>query len=388
MASLYHQQKDIARNMSNEVARQILDLARWAPSGDNSQPWRFEIVDDRHIIVYGFDTRDHCIYDLCGHGSQISLGALLENITIAASEHHLRASIVRRTDTLESRPTFDVRLSQGAQPDSLARYLKERCVQRRPLQVRRLSADQKRELEGSLHSQYRILWFEGLRAKASFAKLLYLNAGLRLTLPEAYGTHRNAIEWDTDFSESGIPDRALGASFVTLKAMRWAMTSWARVRMMNRYFAGTIVPRIEMDLIPALACGAHFVLVRNEEPQCMDDYVDIGKNVQRFWLVATRIGLHVQPQMTPLVFGAYLRHGIQFTAVTRMREKAEAVSSYLQKVLGSQRTTNAVFMGRIGAGRPATHRSVRKPLPKLLVSSQSDIVQESLPVNQPPSLLS
>jgi nitroreductase len=25
------------------ICEQILDLARWAPSGDNTQPWRFEI---------------------------------------------------------------------------------------------------------------------------------------------------------------------------------------------------------------------------------------------------------------------------------------------------------------------------------------------------------
>ena len=24
----------------------IIELARWAPSGDNTQPWRFEIIDE------------------------------------------------------------------------------------------------------------------------------------------------------------------------------------------------------------------------------------------------------------------------------------------------------------------------------------------------------
>ena len=26
---------------------QVLDLARWAPSGDNTQPWRFDITGER-----------------------------------------------------------------------------------------------------------------------------------------------------------------------------------------------------------------------------------------------------------------------------------------------------------------------------------------------------
>jgi hypothetical protein len=53
---------------------QILDLARWAPSGDNTQPWRFVIEADNRVAVHGRDTRDHCVYDLDGHASQVALG--------------------------------------------------------------------------------------------------------------------------------------------------------------------------------------------------------------------------------------------------------------------------------------------------------------------------
>ena len=38
------------------VVEQILDLARWAPSGDNSQPWRFQVLSDRDVAVHAFDT--------------------------------------------------------------------------------------------------------------------------------------------------------------------------------------------------------------------------------------------------------------------------------------------------------------------------------------------
>ena len=50
---------------------QILELARWAPSGDNTQPWRFEIADAQSLVVHGFDTREHCVYDLDGRPSQM-----------------------------------------------------------------------------------------------------------------------------------------------------------------------------------------------------------------------------------------------------------------------------------------------------------------------------
>lgn len=70
----------------------ILDLARWAPSGDNTQPWRFEIVADHHVAVHGHDTRDWCLYDLDGHASHMAHGALLETIRVAATAFGLESS--------------------------------------------------------------------------------------------------------------------------------------------------------------------------------------------------------------------------------------------------------------------------------------------------------
>src|SRR5688572_32817645 len=92
---------------------QILDLARWAPSGDNTQPWRFEIIGDDHAIIHGFDTREHCVYDLMGHASQMAIGALLETLRIAASGLGLRAT-VRRLPASDVQPTVEVRLVADA----------------------------------------------------------------------------------------------------------------------------------------------------------------------------------------------------------------------------------------------------------------------------------
>jgi hypothetical protein len=89
---------------------QILDLARWAPSGDNTQPWRFEILGPRRLIVHGHDTRNHCVYDLDGHPSQLSLGALLETMSIAASRFRLQLHASRHTEAPEQHPRFSIDL--------------------------------------------------------------------------------------------------------------------------------------------------------------------------------------------------------------------------------------------------------------------------------------
>jgi len=350
------------------VIEQILDLARWAPSGDNTQPWRFEIVDDHNVVVHGFDTRDHCVYDLDGHPSQIALGALLETISIAATEHGLLAIITRRAEMPESKPTFDIHFvtDSSVQPDPLIPYIPYRSVQRRPMRSRPLTMREKQALEASVGAAYSILWLDGFSTKLRTARLMFDNAKLRLTMPEAYQVHRKIIQWNARYSDDRVPDQALGIDPVTARMMRWVMKSWQRVDFFNTFLAGTWAPRIQMDFIPGLACAAHFVILAQQKPSTIDDYVTAGRSVQRFWLTLTQLGLFMQPEMTPLIFARYARENIQFSQAKGMNARGMAVAKQLDALIGEEESTFGVFMGRVGSSIAPTARSLRHPLGRLL----------------------
>src|SRR5687768_10187586 len=155
--------------------RNILELARWAPSGDNTQPWRFEIVDERHLVVHAFDTRDHCVYDLDGHPSQIALGALLETLSIAASTHGMEAEFRRRPESSDLNPEYMVELVPNSQlpPHPLLSAVKCRSVQRRPMRTQSLTQSQKAALQDAVGDLYRVSWFEGRGQRWQFAKLMF-----------------------------------------------------------------------------------------------------------------------------------------------------------------------------------------------------------------------
>lgn len=347
----------------------ILDLARWAPSGDNTQPWRFEVVDDSHAVVHGFDTRDHCVYDLDGHPSQISIGALLETASIAATAYGLSTQVRRRTDCPDTRPTFDLhfRPDPGVRADPLIAAIASRSVQRRPLEMRRLTQVEKQSLEASVAQSHRVIWLEGFNTKVKTALLMFGSAKLRLTMPEAYRVHSDVIEWNAQFSVDRIPDQALGVSGASTRLMRFVMHSWKRVDFFNTFLAGTWIPRIQMDAVPALACAAHFVLQTKTIPNTVDDYVSAGRAVQRFWLTATHLGLQLQPELTPLIFARYAREKVRFSADSSMGAKAQAVERNLRTLIGEDASRHAVFLGRVGAGPAPTARSTRLDLAQLLV---------------------
>jgi len=349
---------------------QILDLARWAPSGDNTQPWRFEIVSDDHVVVHGFDTRHHCVYDIDGRPSQISIGALLENIAIAASTHGLSAHINLVPNCPEERPRFDVRFfaASGLAPNPLAAAITRRCVQRRPMKTTPLLPEVKEALERAVGDGYTIVWFEGWRSRLRIARLLFRSARLRLIMPEAYLVHRDIIQWGARFSEDRVPDQALGLDPLTLRLMRPVMARWERVEFFNKYLGGTLLPRIQLDLIPGIACAAHFVILAPVAPASIEDFAAAGRAMQRFWLTATSLRLHVQPEMTPLIFAGYARSRRAFSRVSGALEDADRVRVELEALAQEERLTRAVFMGRIGAGPAPKARSLRRPLSGLVLA--------------------
>ncbi len=357
-----------------DTVRAVLDLARWAPSTDNTQPWRFELRPDGSVVVHGFDTRTHCVYDLDGRVSQLSLGALLETIRIAASQFGLMCNVRRRPGLPETQPTFEVAVTPdaGIARDSLIDSIRARTVQRRPLRTRPLTGDEQAELRSSVRPAHDVVWLAGWRNRLHMSRTLYTNGKLRLRMPEAHAVHSTIIEWDAVTSDDRMPDAAIGLDPLTLRLTRWAMPSWERLAFLDRYLAGTVVPCLELDFIPGLACAAHFVILAPGAPATVADYVAGGGALQRLWLTATRLGLQLQPEMSPLVFARYLRQGTRFTQSPHCEDLAARVATRLNSLLGTDVLNRAVFMGRIGAGRTARARSTRLPLDRLLVPGVED----------------
>ena len=352
--------------------RHILDLARWAPSGDNTQPWRFQILANDRVAVHAFDTRDECVYDMDGHASHIAVGTLLENIAIAASTRGLAATFSRRPDSDERKPIIDVLLlkTPDINANPLAPSILTRSVQRRPMPTTPLTDAQKETLEASVKPGYQIVWLDSLKDRLRTARLTYHSAKLRLTIPEAYEVHRQIIDWGKEFSETKVPDQALGASPLSLPFMKFALKSWSRANFVNQLPGGTVLPRVELDWLPGLLCAAHCLFLAQYAPAGIDDYLDVGRAVQRFWLTATQIGLQHQPEITPLVFAAYARAGRNFSHSPGALAYAQGIADRLGALVGTDEAPRAVWMGRIGHGTLPKARSLRRPLESLLIPNQ------------------
>ena len=347
---------------------QILDLARWAPSGDNTQPWRFEIVNPQLIRVHGHDTRDHILYDYDGHPSHIAHGALLETLRIAATRWGVKATWTAASQGDHRNPVYDVHLSpdSAVQTDPLFDCIERRMVQRRPMQTTPLNPAQRQALMDAAGAGFTVQLFESGQARRQVAGILWDSANIRLTCPEAFPVHKSIIEWGARFSKDRIPEEAVGVDPMTAKLMQWVMHSWDRVAFFNRYLFGTVAPRIQLDLLPGLRCAAHVLVRPAQAPAQLTDWVNLGMAVQRIWLTATQQGLHLQPEMTPVIFRWYARAGRRFSALPALFDKSVQLSADFERVTGAAPGDAFGFFARVGVSATPVSRSIRLDVAQLM----------------------
>ena len=349
---------------------EILNAARWAPSGDNRQPWRFELLSADMVAIHLEPPLGDDVYEYRnGEPLLLAGGMLLECLRIAATaqgmnmEWQHEGSDWPHLIVVRFAPAADVRI------DPLYSYLGQRSVDRQRYRTRPLLDYERRALEDAIGDELILEWYTRLGQRRQFARLSAQATDIRLRAPETFPTHKRIVDWERKLSPTGIPAGALGLNRPTLWLMRWAMRNWSRTRLLNR-LGSTTMAALQMDYAPILASAACFT-VRLARPTSAEDHaaslLQAGQRLQRFWLTATRVGLALQPLMATLIFADYGEMKRKFTDDTAVERKAAALAESFRQLLGTG-PRDFVFMGRIGEPRSRLPdcRSVRRPLDELI----------------------
>lgn len=337
------------------MLEEIIHVARWTPSGDNAQPWRFRILGEDRLLVRIADHSADNIYEYAGgQPTLLSAGMLLASLEIAASGFG-QTMRWRYAGKKGQTHEIEAQFAPGAKPDPLYSFLPLRSVDRRPYRLGKLGRGAKTLLTEALGSGLEITWHESLPARFGIARLNAAATDIRLRIPETYPVHKQIIDWRRRQSQTGIPSEALGLDKSSLAIMRWAMMSWPRMHRFNQ-LAGTLPGAIQMDYLPGIFCAAHFSVRRRpgQPPRPLEEQLlEDGAQLQRFWLTATRLGLVMQPSLAPLAFAWLGESGEPFTSHRRMQAAAGRLARQCARLLpGGARET--LFLGRIG--RPGKRR--------------------------------
>lgn len=356
-----------------DLIDEILHMARWAPSADNEQPWRFEKVADGRVLVHipAHDARDVHQYRN-GEPNLLATGMLLETLRIAASAHGRRMEWRVDAGPDPLRLSVEFIPDQSVEPDPLEAAVGLRSVDRNRYRMRNLTAAELEALERALGEALKIDWYTSAAERWRIARLGAVATSIRLREQEVFRINQRIIDWGTNLSTSKIPAGALGLSRVTRVMLRWALASWRRMSLVNS-LGGTIGAAVELDIVPNLFSAAAFTLrcpTDNASERRTEDVLRAGIHVQRFWLTATLLGLALHPALAILVFAQYGQGDPSFGSTSSVRAKARRLARKFQEMFG-RGVDEYVFIGRIGEPlrRTGVSRSVRLSVAELTVRS-------------------
>ena len=355
------------------AVEQILDAAHWAPSGDNAQPWVFEVQDGNRFDVCVRVESGNVYEYRSGEPTLISAGTLLGNIAVAAPSAGKRA----KWEYLGAEgPLHRIRVEleedTSAVEHPLQAEIQRRSVDRRPYRLRGLGPQDKRALSDALGPDFSLSWHESLGARRRIAGLTRLATDIRLRIPETFDIHSRIVDWNRAYSPDGIPSRALGVDAMTQKMMHWTLAKRERTQMANK-MGSPLFAGLQMDFLPGLFSAAyfafHFLAPRATGPAGISQLLRGGEAVQRFWLTASARGLVLQPCLATLAFAHYGLSDEPFTVSQPERRKAKLLARRVVRDLGDLQST--FFVGRIGFPQAAKleSRSLRVPLAQLVRDS-------------------
>ena len=91
----------------------ILHYASLAPSGHNSQPWYVRLIDDRKMIIGADPERRLPAVDPNSREMMLSLGAFVENLSLAAGDMGYEAQIELRDGSPREQEVLEVTLRKA-----------------------------------------------------------------------------------------------------------------------------------------------------------------------------------------------------------------------------------------------------------------------------------
>lgn len=281
-----------------DVIKKILEHAVNAPSGNNSQPWKFEIRGNK-IYILNVSDGDATPYNFDQKGSYIAHGALIENISIIAGKYGYEIETELFPDKNNLNIIAIITLEKRVvKEDPLFDHIMDRATNRRMYKKIPLKSEHRDDIlktEEDVVGGGKIILIEDLGEIKKLAESLALHERLIFENKMIHNIVFSSILWSEKenfekrkglYIKTKFPDMP---SFL-LPIMK-IFGKWSVVKIINKIgFPGKIQKQSGESCISSSALCA--ILVDSEESE---KFVLGGRLLQRIWLKTTRLGLSIQP---------------------------------------------------------------------------------------------
>ena len=349
---------------ADDAVTAILDAARLAPSGGNSQPWAFAVDHDGFSIDM-VPSRSSGM-DVQFRGSYAAIGAALYNVRVAAARYGVLGPVQLFPDpgNVDRVATLHFGTEQNDALSAEYPAMLERCTNRqfgRPSPIDEGSKEALRQAvtaEGAhlhLHCSPEVIRTGG--------ELLGAADRIRYLTPTLHGEMMSELRWpEHDTLELGLDVRTL-----ELDGSDLAKLAVARRGDVMEYLAawngGEALGEVTRDRLAASSALA-VLTVQGSDPS---SYVRGGSAVERFWITAHEQGLAVHP-VSPVFLYAVEPEDYASLVAPQFTEELVTLATSFRSLVGVSTDEQLVLVLRVSHAPPPTARSGRLPASALLGS--------------------
>lgn len=275
--------------------RFLLNFAILAPSSHNSQPWKFEISDNK-ILISLEPSRLLPVGDANNRQAIISLGCAAQNILIAADYYGYNAQVnFIGEETLIAEITFDESGTKEDDPGHLIFSILKRVTNRNKYEDRPMPAELVEYMKSLETSNLKIDIITDQETKNKLADIT-LEAGIAAMDSPAFRlelSHHVKNNWTA--SPFGMPCFGLGIPTII------------------SFFAPLMIRKMNMNKLNRKRDEA---LLKNDTPSFLIistkndetiDWFNTGLAFQKIVLLSTRLGVSISPWAAPIQIGKFYK---------------------------------------------------------------------------------
>jgi nitroreductase len=338
----------------------LLEAAVLAPSGDNTQPWRFDVdPEDGWIACSVVAGRDPSPMNAGQRMARIALGAAIENLLLAAEACGLEAQLEQVDD--DGRAW--VRVHPGQQPprpDQLApvrrRVTNRRLYDRQPVPHDVLATLRQRTPPlGAVRTH----WLVERERVIALAELIGRADATMFGQPAMRQAFLSKVRFDLPAdatAEEGLPLGSLELSRMDHLALRMMprLPNW-----LLKYSGGLSAFARKARQLVESASGL-CVVVAPDGTAATD--LAVGQAMQRAWLALTEAGLAAQPMMSLPVLENVLENGDPAILDSIGRERIVALSTAFRSLVPEVGSGRPAWLMRFGYAPAPSGRTGRLPI--------------------------
>lgn len=343
--------------MRDDIQKIIAD-GILAPSGENCQPWKFEVKNNQ-ICIFNVPEADTSLYNYNQKGSYVAHGALLENMAISAQQYGYRANVDLFPDSQKSDLVAIVNLDKDeSKNDPLYQYLEKRCTNRRDFNGQKLTQEQKDILINTARETglAEFIIIDDDQSLDNLGKALAVNERIIFENRKLHDFFYDHIIWkkEEQSQAGGFYIETLEFLPHQLKGVK-LFKNWFILKVLNK-LAGVSKMIVKENAAKYTKSGTFGAIVVSG--QTNKDFVNAGRAMQRVWLAAMALGLSVHPCTGVLYLHERINAGDTGAFSKKHLEIINNAYNDISDIFGLKGRT-APMLFRIGHADNPTARAVR-----------------------------